>query len=367
MAEQLHKHQLLQRLYTGYAHQRNVLFRLAAGRVDKEEIPGSNIRTFLPWAIQTRLKWRDDYSRNSQFDDWVAAQLSKIDFSIFIGWASISLSSIRAAHRLGKRTILERGSSHIEFQASILQEEYNRVGLKFSIDQRVIEKELQEYEETDFISIPSQFVMKTFLDKGVSATKLILNNYGSSQAFKPSGASTTNRPFRVLYMGTMSVRKGLVYLFEALVNLEAEHEAWFIGPMDPVVKDQFDRYKKSNWKYFGAVSHYELSNYINQCDVGVQPSVEEGLSMVIPQMISCGIPVIASANSGGVDVIDEGKSGFVVPIRSSHAILEKLTQLSTCPEYLARMKSYCRNSDDKRCQGWNEYGDRYSRIITSLL
>ena len=59
--------------------------------------------------------------------------------------------------------ICERTSTHIDYQNNILDEEYSNLGLKFhKIDNWYIEREKQEYAESNIILVPSAFVKSTF-------------------------------------------------------------------------------------------------------------------------------------------------------------------------------------------------------------
>jgi glycosyltransferase involved in cell wall biosynthesis len=44
--------------------------------------------------------------------------------------------------------------------------------------------------------------------------------------------------------------------------------------------------------------------------------------------MACGLPIVVTANAGGADLVDEGKTGFLVPIRSPEKIAEKLNWLA---------------------------------------
>ena len=98
---------------------------------------------------------------------------------LFVGWSSFSLHSLSQAKRLGAKTIVERNSSHKLHQRDILREEYGRFGLKARVAHpKVVEKVLAEFAEADYISIPSQYVKRTFLERGVPADKLVHVPYG---------------------------------------------------------------------------------------------------------------------------------------------------------------------------------------------
>jgi len=267
------------------------------------------------------------------------------------------------------KTIVERGSSHILVQNTILKEEYARFGQEYSIDQRVIEKELREYEMADYISIPSDFVRDSFLLQGIPAEKLIQNAYGVGSMFSVDKATPQDHKFRVLYVGSMMTRKGIIYLCEAIKQLQIPkdaYEIWLIGVVRPEVESILAKYKQSNWKVWGHIPQVELASYINQCSVAIHPSLEEGLSMVIAQLLACGVPVIATTNTGGMNIIREGETGYIVPIRDPQAIAERIEYLYQNPEKLAAMQQAAPLSVQQGFT-WNDYGNRYAANIKKIL
>lgn len=368
LAEQLEKHELLSHFYTTYAFQKNTIFRRFAGREDKEEIAVSKIHTNLYLAALVK-KFPKDFVRSESFDKWVASNLKKKqDYKIFIGWSGMSLNSLRVAKYAGKKTIIERGSSHILLQNEILNEEYKKFGIDFQIDKRVINKELNEYKEADYISIPSLFVKRSFIKYGIDEKKLLVNNYGASDYFINASQSNLKKSekFIILYLGALTIQKGLIYLFQAISLLsipESNYEVWFIGSVSDELSQTIQTYKKSNWRFWGHQPHYELKQYISQCNVAVQPSLQEGLSMVIPQILRCGIPVIASVNSGGEDIITEGVNGFIVPIRDPEAIKQKIELVY----YSERNKFVNDFYPSGKNLSWDAYGNRYANTLKTLI
>jgi len=370
LAEQLACHGLLYRFYTRYAYQRNTSMHRFVSRVDKEVIPVECIRTMIPLAIADKLKLTNTFINNDLFDRWVARQLKTIpaDYRVFIGWSGMALRSIRQAKKDGKITIVERGSAHILAQEEILVEEYSRYGKAFRIDSRTVDKELQEYDEADYISIPSDFVRQTFLQKGIQADKLLINPYGVSTYFTPRANEVNPAPFVIVYLGSLTIRKGLLHLFRALQLLtidESKYVVWFIGKVDEDVKEAIQRYKKNNWTFWGHINHYELATYLRQTSVAVQPSVEEGLSMIIPQMMACGVPVIATTNTGVDNVVVSGSNGYVVPIRDPDSIAQHLTFLYENPEILKRMQLQA--IEQSTAFSWSAYGERYVSVVRREL
>lgn len=369
LAEQMHRLEMLDRFYTLYYSQKNTLFNKLHKRQDKEIIPVEKVTSF-PLFLPVFYKWKDRYKRGIVYDWLVAQQLKKNDdYTFLISWSSKSLISGKIAQSRGKKLLLERGSTHILHQKEILQEEHARFGLTYSFDQRVIDRELEEYAIADQIVIPSQFVKKTFISKGVDENRLFVNPYGASAFFRPIEQASTTRPFRIVYLGGMSVRKGLPYLFDALNELSRRKipfEAWFIGSMDDSIKQILNKHLKDNWKFWGHINHYKLAEYLSQCDIGVQPSLEEGLSMVIPQMLACGVPVIATPNTGAEEVIADNVNGFIVPARDSISIADRIDKLFQDIELLDHLKKNAANIS-RASLTWDAYGDRYKEFLLSKI
>jgi glycosyltransferase involved in cell wall biosynthesis len=80
-------------------------------------------------------------------------------------------------------------------------------------------------------------------------------------------------------------------------------------------------------RWIPSLSHDEVLQEIRRHDVMVFPSLFEGFGLVVLEAMSCGVPVIATAQGGAPDFLEDGKDGFLVPIRSHEAIAEKLELL----------------------------------------
>jgi glycosyltransferase involved in cell wall biosynthesis len=205
----------------------------------------------------------------------------------------------------------------------------------------------------------------------VQQDKLIMNPYGAGMAFTDDEGvqHKKNGKFTIVYLGTLSIRKGLVYLFKALAELDIpinDFDVWFIGKIEPELAATVEKYKKSNWTFFGQVDHYQLKSYLSKCHVGVQPSVEEGLSMVIPQMMACGVAMIVTPNSGGENIIEDEVNGFIVPTRTYKSIGEKIEQLFKMPGKLLSVGFEAKKSIRSRFL-WNDYGTRYLGFLNDFL
>ncbi|MEQ8909262.1 MAG: glycosyltransferase family 4 protein [Vicingaceae bacterium] len=367
LAEQMEKHCILECFFTSYSSIKNPIAKHFISRRDREKIAPQNIATNLLIAVGIKL-YKNPFFWNSLFDRWVARQIKHSSADIFIGWSGMSEYSIRAAKKKGMLTILERGSSHISYQNEVLKDEYKRFGIDFSIQKEKIEKEVIEYQACDFISIASTFVQRSFIKKGVDRQKLILNPYGASNDFRYIKHDFESGKFIVLFFGGLMIRKGLVYLFEALNKLnvpKSEYEVWFIGGVKEEIKSLIEEYKRENWVFKGHVEPQNLAPLLSHGSVGIVPSIEDGFGMVVPQLLACKVPVIVTENTGSSDLIIEGKNGFIIPIRDHKAIKKLILELYNKPNKLKELKAFIANNPIDL--SWDAYGERYISQIRKLV
>ena len=59
-------------------------------------------------------------------------------------------------------------------------------------------------------------------------------------------------------------------------------------------------------------------------DLLALPSIIEGRALVQQEAMSTGLPILITPNTGGEDLVEDTKTGFIVPIRSPEKIAEKI-------------------------------------------
>ena len=362
LARQMERLGHLAHLYTAYP------------RFKVDGLPAAKVSTF-PWimgpaALAGRfglpgLRERLNFSIIETFDRWMAARLAPCD--VFHCLSSFGLQSHRAARaRHGALTVCDRGSAHIEFQNEILRDEFARLGARFpGIDSRIVERELQEYALCDLIFVPSSFARRTFIDKGVPDAKLRLNPYGVDLAmFHPM--PKRDAVFRVLFVGVTSVQKGVRYLLEAVSNAQIPGlETWLIGAIAPEMRPTLARYE-NRFRHLGVLPRAELAEQYSQASVLVLPSIQEGLALVQAQAMACGVPVIATENTGAADLFTDGVEGFIVPIRDAAAIADKIVFLHEHPEVRDAMGAAAL-ARVRALGGWDNYGERAAAMYQAAL
>jgi len=222
-----------------------------------------------------------------------------------------------------------------------------------------------EYEEAHAVTVPSQFARRSFVQKGISADRVFVCPYGVDLSeFKPGVKQDS--VFRIIHVGQISVRKGIGYLLQAVEPLVKKRkcELWLVGEVDPAVRRLLDTYKNI-FTYKGVCPRKDLWSLYSQASVLVLASVEEGLALVQAQAMACGIPVVATANTGAEDLFTDGVEGFIIPIRSPEIIREKIEWMMDNEELRNRM-AQAALSRVKMLGGWNRYGDCVREVYKTL-
>jgi glycosyltransferase involved in cell wall biosynthesis len=369
LARQLESFGLLDRLWTGYPR-----FKLK----DELGIRPSKISSF-PWLHTLSMGWPrlpivGNFSWAQRELNWFAhdtldrrAAASLREAGILIALSGQGERSGRRMQVLGGWHICDRGSSHIRYQDAILREEHARWKIDYAgIDPRIVAKEEAEYEGADLISVPSGFAEQSFLELGVPAGKIRRIPYGSRrERFRPEGEPPKDS-FNVLFVGHVSLRKGLPYLLEAFSRLKhPRKQLQIVGSIDPGIVPVLAKLPTDDVHYLGAVANIQLSKLYGDAHVMVLPSVEEGLAMVMGEAMACGCPVIASRNTGAQDFFTDGQEGFIVPIRSSESILRAMQQLADDPSLAANLRLRCVQRM-RAVDGWDGYGRKWRELIESL-
>lgn len=345
-------------------------------RLRREGVPRELVHTFPwihgPWMVAGRYGLAPQWASRELavvnpriFDSWVASRIEDCD--AFVGLSGSALKSGRVVQGRGGKYICDRGSSHIRYQKMLLDEEYSRWGFgRAQVDPRVVEREESEYAQADAITVPSEFSRRSFIEMGVPASKLRKIPYGVRlDRFRKMGGPPADS-FDVLFAGTVSIRKGIPYLLEAFARFRYPSKRLRLaGPVGPEMRSLFSRFDMTGVEVLGRQPQSELARWMNASHVMVLPSIEEGLALVQGQALACGCPLISSVNSGGEDLFTDTVEGFLVPIRSPAAILERLTQLADGPDLRRRMSEAALQRVHS-LGGWDSYGAQYAEFLEEM-
>lgn len=258
-----------------------------------------------------------------------------------VAYTGFGLPAFHSMRRTGAGTsILNYPIAH-HAEHRRMQLEERELEPEFAATWRGIDEWKQQAEEEaneeiglcDRILLGSDYAAKTFSDQGVSAEKLWVIPYGvDHRTFNdrlPAKSGNDHR-FTAIFSGQLTQRKGISYLLKGYREFARQDSVLrLVGNM---VDD--GRAFRPFQDFFEHVPHLTrplLAMSYRSADVFVFPTLLEGMGLVVLEAMACGLPVIVTSHGPG-DVVRDGVDGFVVPIRDSEAIADRLERLYRDPE-----------------------------------
>ena len=224
-----------------------------------------------------------------------------------------------------------------------------------------IKMDKAQYNNADYILVGSNYVKKSFVDNGFPSKQIIVNNYGMHlDYFKPTKLDS-KEIYDLIMVGNWSKRKGCDVLIE--VCKKYNYSLLHIGAISDV---EFPN--EINFKHHNTVPESELVNYYSKAKVFVLLSKDEGLALVQPQAVACGLPLVITKHTGGDDllqyidnknyikVVDNFNDIDEIGINIQNALDIANSQIGT--------RKYC-NIENKL--SWKAYGERLNKILFSIV
>ena len=267
-----------------------------------------------------------------------------VDAAAVYAYEDGALRLFEAAAGAGLRRFYELPIGYWRAGQKILMEERERKpewaatldGLRNSATK--LQRKDDELAAADHIIVPSDFVRETLrMHPGMTATIDVVP-YGAPPARRAPDRAVGRHAskLRLLFIGQLTQRKGVAYLFEAMRRLESVATLTLVGPR-PAVGCAALSAELARHEYLGTMPHDRVLEIIARYDLLVFPSLFEGFALVILEAMAQGLPVITTPNSGASSAVEDGGNGFIVPIRDSDAIVDRVVQLAGDRDRLATM------------------------------
>lgn len=218
-------------------------------------------------------------------------------------------------------------------------------------------------KEVDMAIVPSNPSKNFLINEGVCEKKIKLIPHGVVIPEKYKISSIPN-PFNIGYLGQPGPDKGLKYLIEAWSFLNYQDSTLILaGRGTESLSDFINKYAtRGKYHLMGWVDN--KADFFNCISVYIQPSVTEAFGIEILEAMSYGRPVISSDGAGASDLIEDGKNGFIVPIRDPKAIANKIEYLRNTPN-LTGMGISARETSEK--YSWDKIRQNYVELWRSIL
>ncbi len=277
--------------------------------------------------------------------------------------------SFRAARKLGWSTFYElpigywRAALRIAKEEAELQPQWASTWPLWDEPPDKLARKDEELALADRVLVPSTFIQETLKEAPSSPKNVEIIPYGAPACRSVEPVTRIpGTPLRALFVGGLSQRKGLSYLFSAVESLGGSVRLTLIGRKPVGCKILDDHLKRYNW--ISPMPHEQLIDEMSRHDVLVLPTLFEGFALVILEAMSQGLPVITTDHSGA-DILTDGGNGFLVPIRSADGIAGKLSLLYENPDLLEAMKE--KAVVTARQLTWEKYQNQVATVLCAAL
>lgn len=143
----------------------------------------------------------------------------------------------------------------------------------------------------------------------------------------------------ILMVGRKNRAKGLSIMLSALRLIVQEPlgkslKLWLVGDFG---KAQVPKDLAQKVHVFGMIDSRDLPAYYLSSTLVVLPSLAESFGKVLVEANACGKPIIATATTGAREIIADGYNGFLVPLKKSGVLAQKILELFKNPELAKTM------------------------------
>jgi glycosyltransferase involved in cell wall biosynthesis len=323
-----------------------------------------------PVRLLSFLESQQYYAAKKRYVSWMAErELRGGRYDAFHGWSGDCFRALVQARLRGARSVLDiptwhrnkgrakGGETRAEREARL------RGGGNWRDRLEITRKEmLAEYDLADLILLPSRVAGETFLAAGVAEERLAYVGRGVDvERFQPG---ETPDVFRVCFVGALIRRKGAHLLLEAWHRLKLKDaELVLVGTPHPEIQESLRRWSLPNVRVTGFCP--DVAAELRRAAVFAFPSECEGFAKATLEAAACGLPLIATAESG--DAVVDGETGRLVPPNDVDALCAALEWARDHRDELARMGVAGRRRVES-CLTWEHYRRRllaaYARVMT---
>jgi glycosyltransferase involved in cell wall biosynthesis len=309
------------------------------------------------------------------FGRWAAAQIAKERWDVVHCWSGVAEEVLRAPLSGAPLRLIMRGSAHIRAQECLLREEAERTRTPSDCPSPwMIAREEREYALADRIVVLSSFAYESFVAAGIKCDKLQPIPLGvQTEAFRPTTEVVESRVrrilagkrLRVLYVGALSFQKGMWDLAAMLRQLDRERLPFrLVGPTTAEVAELMPEIQ-NRAEYIHKQPQHELPESYAWGDLFIFPTIQDGFAAVLAQAHAGALPILTTTNCSGPDLIRDGETGWVLPIRSPDAFVERLRWCDAHREELAAMVR--RIYDDFQPRDWSDMAADFEAFCREQL
>jgi len=194
-----------------------------------------------------------------------------------------------------------------------------------------------------------------------------------TSVFKPPSASK-NRDNYILSVGRLGdSRKNVRLLFDAYHRLQQRNSdvpRLVLAGLSSPTEGDWQRARElgiyDDIEMHLEVSESELAELYRKARLFVLSSNEEGLGLVLAEAMASGTPVVSTNCGGPSTLIDDGSSGFLVPVGDAAALADRMAYVLSHPEEAAAVGATGRTRIEEKFSV-DAAGERYLEVYDELV
>lgn len=322
----------------------------------------SRYRRVLTWrnrVFTRRLAAR--IGRWPPFDAVIAQQTGALEVFEAAGSGSTRILTYPIAHhRWMLRELTNEATRNPSWRGSLQGNDFSPLEL---------ERLDREIDLADIVVVPSSFVLRTFVEFGISEEKIRIVPLGAdasqlrTDTVAPRSPDRAQSGLRVLFAGQLTQRKGLSYMIQGFISAGLDDATLHLvgAPVGDVLENIPNR---PDITISPSLPRNELGRELGRADVLVLASLAEGFPLVAIEAMSCGTPCVLSTSTFGEDVVTDGVDGVIVPPADSESIAKALRRLAADRKLLGQMSSAALSRAAEFT--WDAYSARSSELVLEL-
>ncbi len=341
------------------AEEGGFLSRVLCFENEQTTIPPARVRS-LNWHPVRALSFLDSpryYAAKKHYVAWAAErEIQRGSYDCLHSWSGDCFRALIETRRRGIPSLIDIPTWHRNKGKSksgeTRSERENRLdggrswlsGLEISRPHM-----LAEYDLADVILVPSRKSAETFLAAGVPPEKLRYVARGVDPSHYQPG--TPPEIFRVCFVGALIERKGVHVLLEAWRKLALKNaELVLVGALHNEMKTHLRRHASDSVRIVGFTPN--VRDELRRSAVFAFPSECEGFAKATIEAAACGLPLIATRESG--DAVLDGVTGLEIPSGDVNALAAALEYAACHRDELAAMGRHARTRVEQ-CLTWDHY------------
>jgi len=257
------------------------------------------------------------------FDGYASRRLGSAEHLIaFNGEAQAQFA---AARREGFSSVsLIAANSHMRNVIARHAEARRRYPIEHAYSEHLLARNLREYQQADRIYYASDYIRDSFLAQGIAAERLRRFPLTADARFAAGEPRLDSPNFEVLYVGTLTVAKGVPLLIDAISRLAHEDlrltlvGGWGTPGMRRFVQRACARDERIEVRPGDPLPH------MRRAALCVHATYEDGFAYAPAEALAAGVPVLVSEDTGMKELIAGPAQGLVLPTGDLGALTEAL-------------------------------------------